>query len=166
MEFNFENRHVVAIVVFMVALLFCKNLLQCVQACMEVWRTCAESMCLECQCIPCVHFGHMEALRWGLSAALLTFSVGQPLLLLLVKNVADMLRQRQSFWTVNFVHCNVNVSAFAHKRSGSLAPPTVDLPHAISVSQSESNRISTQLTTRHCGWARKSGAGKTRRRVG
>ncbi len=31
----------------------------------------------------------------------------------------------------------MNVSAFAHKRSGSLAPPTVDLPHAISVSQSE-----------------------------
>jgi hypothetical protein len=137
MELSFENRHLVAIVVFMAALLFCKNLLQCVQACMQVWQACAESMCNEC---PCVHYGHMELLRGCFSATLLTFSVGQPLLLLFVKSTADVLRRRQGFWTVHFVHVGLNVSAFPHKRSGSLAgpaPESADLAHALTLAQSE-----------------------------
>ena len=135
MELSFENRHVVAIVVFMVALLFCKNLLQCVQACMQVWQACAESMCQEC---PCVHYGHMELLRGCFSATLLTWSVGQPLLLLFVKSAADVLRGRQGFWTVHFVHVGLNVSAFPHKRSGSLAAlQSADLAHALTLAQSE-----------------------------
>ena len=138
MELSFENRHVVAIVVFMVALLFCKNLLQCVQACMQVWQACAESLCHEC---PCVHHGHAELLRGCCSAALLTWSVGQPLLLLLVKSAADVLRGRQGFWTVHFVHVGVNVSAFPHKRSGSLAPPGADVAQALTLAQSEADGL-------------------------
>jgi hypothetical protein len=145
MELSFENRHVVAIVVFMVALLFCKNLLQCVQACMQVWQACAESMCQEC---PCVHYGHMELLRGCFSATMLTWSVGQPLFLLFVKSAADVLRGRQGFWTVHFVHVGLNVSAFPHRRSALApgpgpglapgpAPGPADPAHALTLAQSE-----------------------------
>jgi|LauGreDrversion2_2_1035103.scaffolds.fasta_scaffold00073_7 hypothetical protein len=136
MELSFENRHVVAIVVFMIALLFCKNLLQCVQACLQLWQTCAKDMCQECLCC---HHGHLETLRLCFSAVLLTFSVGQPLLLLLVKKAADLLRQRPGFWTVNFVHVSVNTSAFRHKNSSDVSSTHLD--HASTLYQSEADGL-------------------------
>lgn len=118
MEIAFNNHYTIGILVFMFALLFCNNLLQCIQSCMQLWQTCALSACQECACLcPCVHHGHWELLRAGSLASLLVFSVGQPLLLPAVKMLGDALRHHHSFWTVNFVHVYLNVSAYPHHHS-------------------------------------------------
>ena len=36
MQLNFENHYVVAVVVFMLTMLFCKNMLECMQTCIQV----------------------------------------------------------------------------------------------------------------------------------
>ena len=110
MELSFENRHVVAIVVFMVALLFCKQVLECLQHCVQLWQHCASSAC-------CFHYAHEELLRGGLLAALLTFSVCQPVVFVMVSALANTLRGRPGFWTINFVHVAFNTSAFPHRHS-------------------------------------------------
>jgi hypothetical protein len=112
MELSFENHHVVAVVVFMVALLFCKQVLECLQNFVQLWQTCAESA-------GCCHYGHEELLRGGLLAALLTFSVCQPIIFVLVNAAGNSFRGRQGFWTVNFVHVSFNASAFPHRHSQS-----------------------------------------------
>ena len=45
MPLTFENHYIVGVVVFMVTLLFCKNLLECLQAFMQVWQSCASALC-------------------------------------------------------------------------------------------------------------------------
>lgn len=110
MELSFENHHVVGVVVFMVALLFCKQVLECLQHCVQLWQHCASSAC-------CFHYAQEELLRGGLLAALLTFSVCQPVILVLVSALANTLRGRPGFWTVNFVHVAFNASAFPHRHS-------------------------------------------------
>jgi hypothetical protein len=110
MELSFENHHVVAIVVFMVALLFCKQVLECLHSMLAMWHTCASSTC-------CFHYGQQELLRGGLTAALLTFSVCQPIIFVLVNVAGNALRGSQAFWTVNFVHIELNASAFPHRHS-------------------------------------------------
>jgi len=110
MELSFENHHVVAVVVFMVVLLFCKQVLECLQHCVQLWQHCASSAC-------CFHYAHEELLRGGLLAALLTFSVCQPVVFVLVSALANTLRGRPGFWTINFVHVAFNTSAFPHRHS-------------------------------------------------
>lgn len=102
MELSFENHHVVAVVVFMVALLFCKQVLECMHSLADTWQKCAANTCCFC------HYGHEELLRRGLTAIMLTFSVFQPIVLVLA---------RHGFWTVNFVHVEFNASAFPHRHS-------------------------------------------------
>ena len=36
MQLTFENNYVIAVVVFMLTMLFCKNMLECIQACIHV----------------------------------------------------------------------------------------------------------------------------------
>ena len=36
MQLNFEKHYVVAVVVFMLTILFCKNMLECMQTCIQV----------------------------------------------------------------------------------------------------------------------------------
>ena len=97
MELSFENHHVVAVVVFMVALLFCKQVLECMHSLLQVWQGCITSAC-------CCNYGREELLRGGLLAALMTFSVCQPIIFVLVQAAGNAFRGRQGFWTVNFVH--------------------------------------------------------------
>jgi hypothetical protein len=110
MELSFENHHVVAVVVFMVALLFCKQVLECLQHCMQLWQHCA-------LIAGCCHYAHEELLQGGLLAALLTFSVCQPVVFVLVSAFANTLLGRPGFWTINFVHVAFNASAFPHRHS-------------------------------------------------
>ena len=110
MELSFENHHVVAVVVFMVALLFCKQVLECMHSLLQVWQGCVASAC-------CCNYGQEELLRGGLLAALLTFSVCQPIIFVLVKAAGNAFRGRQGFWTVNFMQIQVNASAFPHRHS-------------------------------------------------
>ena len=114
MELSFENHHLVAVVVFMAVLLFCNQVLECLKSCASLWQTCAANF-------GCCHYGHEELLRGGLLALLLSFSVLQPVIFVLVKFAGNALRGSQGFWTVNFVHVNFNVSAFPHKHTASQA---------------------------------------------
>jgi hypothetical protein len=114
MELSFENHHLVAVVVFMVVLLFCKQVLECLQSFASLWQSCALNF-------GCCHYGHEELLRGGLLALLLSFSVLQPVVFVLVKFAVNALRGSPGFWTVNFVHVNFNVSAFPHKHTASQA---------------------------------------------
>jgi hypothetical protein len=115
MELSFENHHVVAIVVFMIALLFCKQMLECMNNFLDAWHKCAVHSCC------CCDYGHEELLRGGLTAALLTFSVCQPILFVLVNSLAMTIRGKTSFWTVNFVHVEFNASAFKHRNTATEA---------------------------------------------
>ena len=72
MEMNFGNEHVVAVVGFMLALLFCKQMLECLHSLLQVWQSCAAYAA-------CCDYGQEHILRGGMLAALLTFSVCQPL---------------------------------------------------------------------------------------
>lgn len=111
MELSFENHHVVAVVVFMVALLFCKQVLECMHGLIDAWHKCATNSCCFC------NYGHDELLRGSLTAALLTFSVCQPIVFVIVSAVSNTLRGKQGFWSVNFVHVELNASAFPHRHS-------------------------------------------------
>jgi hypothetical protein len=114
MLLTFENHYVVAVVVFMLSMLFCKHMLECVQTCIHVWQSCASPMCQDLCFCPCVHYGHAELLRHSLLAALLFFSVGQPILLLIIKRITENMLERQSFWTVNVGYVLINTTAFQH----------------------------------------------------
>ena len=111
MELNFENHHVVAVVVFMVVLMFCKQVLECMNTLLDAWQKCAANSCCYC------HYENDQILRGGLIAALLTFSVCQPIMLVLASPVGSALRGSAGFWTVNFAHVELNSSAFPHKHS-------------------------------------------------
>lgn len=130
MSLTFENRYVIGVVVFMVTLLFCKNVLECVQACMQVWQSC---QCFDLFFCPCVHYGHAELLKNTLVAMLLVFSVGQPLFLVLIKKTTESMLARESFWTVNMAYLELNTTAFAHTTILS-SPPTPPGPVSGAVS--------------------------------
>ena len=126
MELSFENHHLVAVVVFMVALLFCKQALECMHGMLQLWQTCVEAAC-------CFHYGQQELLRGGMLATLLTFSVCQPIIFVMINAIGTALRGRAGFWTINFVHLELNTSAFPHRHSESetMRRP---LAHSVSVS--------------------------------
>lgn len=113
MSLTFENRYVIGLVVFMVTLLFCKNVLECVNACMQVWQSC---VCHDFFFCPCVHYGHAELLRHTFLALMLVFSVGQPIFLVSAKKITESILGRESFWTVNLLYLEFNASAFSHNR--------------------------------------------------
>jgi len=112
MELSFGNQHVLAVVGFMVVLLFCKQMLECMHSLLQVWQSCAAHAC-------CCNYGQGEMLRGGVLAVLLTFSVCQPLIFVCVTTAANYLRGRDGYWTVNFVQLHFNNSAFPHRHSKS-----------------------------------------------
>ena len=87
MLLTFDNHYVIAVIVFMVAMLFCKNLLECINACIQVSQV---FMCEECMICPCIHLTSLELLRSFLVKALLLFSIFQPVILLLVKKTHNV----------------------------------------------------------------------------
>ena len=119
MPLTFENNYVVGVVVFMVTLLFCKNVLECLQAFVQVWQSCASTLCKDVFFCPCVHYGHAELIRHSMLAALLMFSVGQPLLLVLARSVTERMLERPSLWTVNLAYLQLNATAFWHSKNAS-----------------------------------------------
>jgi hypothetical protein len=98
MLLTFENHYVVAVVIFMVSMLFCKNLLECIQACIQVSQSLICKNLLFC---PCVYQSHAELLRESVLKVLLGFSIFQPLILLLVKKISESTLEHKSLWTGN-----------------------------------------------------------------
>jgi hypothetical protein len=123
MQLTFENNYVIAVVVFMLTMLFCKNMLECIQACIQVSQG---LMCHDLCFCPCVHKAHAVLLRQSLLKAFLLFSVFQPLLLLLVKKISESVLGHPSFWTVNVGYVLINTDAFGHSTNGTAAKTTAE----------------------------------------
>jgi hypothetical protein len=119
MPLTFDNQYVLGVVVFMVTMLFCKNLLECLQTFVQVWQTCASVLCKDLFFCPCMHYEHRELFRHSVLAALLTFSVGQPLILVLAKSFSNKMLERESLWTVNLGRFELNATAFRHSQNAS-----------------------------------------------
>jgi hypothetical protein len=114
MMLTFENHYVVAVLIFMVSMLFCKNLLECIQACIQVSQS---LFCKELLFCPCVYQSHAELLRESVLKVLLVFSIFQPLVLLLVKKISEAFSEQKSFWTVNVGYVVINADAFTHSKN-------------------------------------------------
>ena len=59
MELSFGNEHVLAVVGFMVVLLFCKQMLECMHSLLQVWQSCAAH-------VSCCNYGQGEMLCGGM----------------------------------------------------------------------------------------------------
>ena len=118
MDLSFENHYIVGIVVFMLTMIFCGQVLKCITRALE----CSEKCCVACLDIctcPCVHYGHKEMLRVMTMAIIYTFSVGQPFLLLIMRQIMS-LNDRQPLWTVNFVWDAINRTQFKHQHNNTV----------------------------------------------
>jgi hypothetical protein len=80
-----------------------------------------------------VHYGHAELIRHSVLAALLTFSVGQPLFLVLARSLSERMMERQSLWTVNMAHLRLNDTAFWHSKNATNLLDTTYLPGAAAI---------------------------------
>ena len=134
MLFTFENHYVVAVIVFMASMLFCKNMLECMHTCIQVSQA---FMCEECIVCPCIHIRSTELLRTFLMKAMLFLCIFQPVILLLVKKTSESFQQRESMWTVNAVDIVLNPSAFKHSTNSTAAPTDVSVDCADGMSFSE-----------------------------
>jgi hypothetical protein len=132
MQITFDNNYVIAVVVFMLTMLFCKNMLECIKACILVSE---ELMCQDMCFCPCVHKGHAALLRQSILKAFLLFSVFQPLLLLLVKKISESILGYPSFWTVNIGYVLINSDAFGHSTNGTAAKTTPETAFTPSFSE-------------------------------
>lgn len=113
MDLSFENHYVVGIVIFMLTMIFCSSVLKCVTRVLE----CSEKCCLACivtLTCPCVHYGHKEMLRITTMAIIYTFSVGQPFVIILVRQILSI-NAHEPLWTVNFVWEAINRTQFKHQ---------------------------------------------------
>ena len=117
MDLTFDGHYVVGITVFMLVMLFCKNLLQMLQSLAQCWQPCCVS-CVDAWPCPCAHYGHKQMLRVAVIASVYTFSIGQPFLLLLARYLGTSARENP-LWTVNMVTVMLNASVFEHQHNSS-----------------------------------------------
>lgn len=113
MQIDFNNHYIVGIIVFMLVLIFCKNLLECVDMGMNVFQKLCCGIFEQCLC-PCVHYGEKQVMYIVFVSFLIIVSVGQPILFICAKKIGDMLHSRPTYWTVNFLTMSTNYSSFEH----------------------------------------------------
>lgn len=111
MQLTFDNHYIVAVIVFMVTILFCKNMLECMQKCMEIWQA---VMCQDLCFCPCVNVSHAMLVKQCVYNGISVFSVFQPLFLLVAKSMADKMDDHASFWTVNLGYVELDADVFEH----------------------------------------------------
>ena len=121
MDLSFENHYIVGIVIFMLTMIFCTQVLKCITRALECSEKCCVA-CLETCTCSCVHYGHKEMLRITTMAIIYTFSVGQPFLLLIMRQIMSMnsIDAQQPLWTVNFVWEAMNRTQFHHQHNESI----------------------------------------------
>jgi hypothetical protein len=124
MLLTFENHYVVAVVIFMVSMLFCKNLLECIQACVQLSQS---LICKDLMFCPCLYKSHAQLLRESVFKLLLGFSIFQPIVLLVVKKIAESTPGQESLWTVNVGYVQINANAFAHSTNHTATNPGSDI---------------------------------------
>ena len=132
MLLTFENHYVVAVVIFMVSMLFCKNLLECIQACIQVSQS---LICKDVLFCPCFYKSHAELLRESVLKVLLGFSIFQPIILLIVKKISESAIEHKSLWTVNVGYLLINADAFVHSTNDTAASFATDRGISFSVSE-------------------------------
>jgi hypothetical protein len=105
---------VIGVLMFMASLLFCKSLLECVQALMHVLSEC--SGCAgNCECVS-LNYGEKRSAREVLMILLVLWSIGKPCLLILGPLLGEFVLGQPPQWTVVFVQVVLNTSRFAHKQ--------------------------------------------------
>lgn len=119
MQLTFDNHYIVAVVVFMLTMLFCKNMLECMQACVQLWTS---VMCKDLCFCPCVNVTHAELVRHSVVSGLCVFSVFQPVILLLAQKTTEKALGHPSFWTVNVGYVHLQTAAFGHTQNASAVP--------------------------------------------
>lgn len=124
MLLTFENHYVVAVVIFMVSMLFCKNLLECIQACVQLSQS---LICKDLMFCPCLYKSHAQLLRESVFKLLLAFSIFQPIVLLVVKKIAESTPGQESLWTVNVGYVQINANAFAHSTNHTASSSSSDV---------------------------------------
>ena len=118
MDLSFENHYIVGIVIFMLTMIFCTQVLKCITRALECSEKCCVA-CLDTLTCPCVHYGHKEMLRITTMAIIYTFSVGQPFLLLIMRQIMS-LNDQEPLWTVNFVWEAINRTQFEHQHNDTI----------------------------------------------
>lgn len=114
MQLTFDNNYVLAVVVFMLSMLFCKNLLECMQACLQVWQG---VMCKDLCFCPCVNVSHAALVKQCVFTGMCVFSVFQPLILLVVQKTTEKIQGYPPFWTVNLGVVVFDVDTFTHSQN-------------------------------------------------
>lgn len=107
MRLDFDNDYIVAVVVFMIFLIFCKQIFECLSsfcACSEqCFKTCSHFTCM------CLHHEQEECVRMFLISMIVVFSFIQPLLLIAVHAYRQSNDPNESSWTSIFVDFDVRV---------------------------------------------------------
>jgi len=131
MLLTFENHYVVAVIIFMLSMLFCKNLLECIQTCIQISQS---LVCQNFMFCPCVYQSHAELLRESALKLLLIFSIFQPIVLLVVKKIAEN-DAENSAWTVNIGYIIIDANAFGHSTNNSVSTSLPEQSVKFSVSE-------------------------------
>lgn len=117
MLLEFDAHYALGVLVLMLALFFCRNLLECVDKCMNVLATCAhmgrDSLCAHSGCPPLDH-GQAEHVHNAKMVAVLLLSTGKPLVIIAASWVGQWARGHNgSQWSVVFVQVSLNQSVSA-----------------------------------------------------
>ena len=124
MVLEFDARYAVSVLVLMLALFFCKTLLECVEKCTNVLVSCAnlgcESLCAQMSCaLECLELDHGQTEKFhnAKMIVVLLLSTGKPLIIIAASWCGKWARGYNGFeprWTVVFVQVSLNQSRFSH----------------------------------------------------
>jgi len=120
-----EASFAVGVLAFMVALVFCRSLLECAHVAAKLAGAAVDA-CAGCAgCAGCgLHYGDRESARQAVLALLVSFGVGKPCVLLLAPLVREWAAGAPPRWTVVFVEVALNVSAASAAARGERANGT------------------------------------------
>ena len=120
MVVEFDARYAAGVLGLMLALFFCKSLLECVEKCMHVLGACAhlscDSLCAHASCATeCLALDHGQAenIHNAKMIVVLMLSAGKPLIIIAASWCGQWARgYNGSQWTVVFVQVSLNQSGF------------------------------------------------------
>lgn len=116
MKLDYDNDYIVAVVVFMIFLIFCKQIFECMSSfclCSEqCFKTCSQITC------PCLHHDHEQCMRTACLSALVIFSFLQPLFFVCAHTyMRDDCAWTSVIFDFDIVKHNASSSAVEHGRN-------------------------------------------------
>lgn len=114
-----EAAFAAGVLAFMLALLFCRSLIECTHAALKLAGAAVDA-CVGCAgCGGCaLHYGDRESARQVVLALLVAWGVGKPLALLLAPLAAEWAAGSAPRWTVVFAAVTLNASAVGAAANG------------------------------------------------